>query len=1312
MPKIEYNIFEISDQALNPVDSLSSADTNLVESFEIKNVFSAEKNFIELNFFSLQNNLLLSDSNYTNYSILQDGQSAGKEGASIISVDVLADVKAYGYSLSDVKLVYNFLNNVYSESSQANLLYLDTISPDRTEVRLLSTTLTDEVVETKTLELLAKIQSSAYLPEFSLYSGNNNYITAINIGVQDYNGKKAVVLKLYQPLASSVQLKDTFTVVEKICDSPAYQSDVTITPDAPVIPTLRSPNFSIEVDEQSTEPTEYFNYNELFSFPTNNTYRQLNSLFAEKGAELGVDYSEYSNYINFSSAEERVRNFKYKVQLVESYQTSLDSINTNLTNYTGTGVVGSREYFEGLINGVLDNFDHYERHLYYDSGSTSWPKENTSRPYVNVDSTTGAAITWFNTEVTNASNYDLQNPDILINSIPSYLKEDPSNDPYLLFIHMIGQHFDNLWLYTDVVSKKYDADNRLNRGVPKDLVEDLLKNFGVKLYTSNKSAQDLFRYFTADSYQIDDLEPNLEPIITGSNYSTSQNDYQKEIYKRIYHNLPLLMKSKGTERGLRALINCFGIPSETLKINLYGGQSSQNTPFFGGEQAWTGSLDKVRLDNTGSIVEGDTLSQYTAITKLDNFYTQDLHTIEVGFSPTHNVDTYILSQSAVLFPSSSFNIDDYIGDPREINTNTYFSLRDYADEIFTGVDSYDLKDFVRFIKFFDNVIFRMVRDFIPARAVADTGIIIKPHLLERSKYESPVMSWTQPEYTGSIDTAFITGSSGGAYESHAFGSVNGSLVTSYTETVQTPTGDIVHSWVDSRGNISYVRGHEEARFDGQLGGSHIVVTDGELNRDNNYKNLDYSLVKYNVYFYKDVPPNVCIIGSLSQAGNPYIIRPNESPYDLSSLFLNGNLQEFDYTVDSTVVPNPGSYIFFSQNWLQYEQALVNATKSTDASCTATTLCTKVDCTATVRIGTIPQEFVYTDTTYNLNTWFIPNDNYQSSIYVKYEQGGFVQVDPENYQFQGSEGELVDIKLQDDVDSTCQVIRSFTIKECSLDFNPSYVSFSSTDSYLNAAGDVVNQSNFERSYYNVATAFNGVVNNQPPIPEVGNTIFNVIFYYDRVGADGTVTEVGYGPTRINTYTTNGVPLLESLSLSTVETRSSTLEEVYPAFRAAMLANGVSNDEIENSAVTAVELIARTPNPGGINCTTATNRIPIPGPGTGVGGGQWETLSTGGTMKFKAQESNGAYQGVCSAMESLPAPLYYILPDGETPGATQVLANGWSLYKSQDSNPANSADAGRYAVWYSYGGGGFPIPQGQRIKRDWNGQGWIQSSASEC
>ena len=161
---------------------------------------------------------------------------------------------------------------------------------------------------------------------------------------------------------------------------------------------------------------------------------------------------------------------------------------------------------------------------------------------------------------------------------------------------------------------------------------------------------------------------------------------------------------------------------------------------------------------------------------------------------------------------------------------------------------------------------------------------------------------------------------------------------------------------------------------------------------------------------------------------------------------------------------------------------------------------------------------------------------------------------------------------------------------------------------------------------------------------------------------------------------------------------------------MLANGVSVGEInrlENSAVTAVELIARTPNPGGINCTTATNRIPIPGPGTGVGGGSWEKITADNIMKFEARQGISTYQGVCSAMESLPAKLYYVLPDGETPGPTQVLANGWALYKSEEANPDYYADAGRYAVWFSSG----VQLSGVRLKRDWNGLSWI-NPASEC
>ena len=59
---------------------------------------------------------------------------------------------------------------------------------------------------------------------------------------------------------------------------------------------------------------------------------------------------------------------------------------------------------------------------------------------------------------------------------------------------MIGQHFDNLWIYTKAITDKYDADNRLDTGISKDLVRDTLKSFGTKLYNSVEDSNDLFKY--------------------------------------------------------------------------------------------------------------------------------------------------------------------------------------------------------------------------------------------------------------------------------------------------------------------------------------------------------------------------------------------------------------------------------------------------------------------------------------------------------------------------------------------------------------------------------------------------------------------------------------------------------------------------------------------------------------------------------------------------------------------------------------------------------------------------------------------------
>ena len=46
---------------------------------------------------------------------------------------------------------------------------------------------------------------------------------------------------------------------------------------------------------------------------------------------------------------------------------------------------------------------------------------------------------------------------------------------------MMGQHFDNLWLYTKDIGERYDRDNRISYGVSKDLVADVLKSLGTKI---------------------------------------------------------------------------------------------------------------------------------------------------------------------------------------------------------------------------------------------------------------------------------------------------------------------------------------------------------------------------------------------------------------------------------------------------------------------------------------------------------------------------------------------------------------------------------------------------------------------------------------------------------------------------------------------------------------------------------------------------------------------------------------------------------------------------------------------------------------
>ena len=1004
MAEITYNIYEIEPNGLSGFKALPPEDIDLITSTEVSKTFKPNDNFIELSFFTLDNTRLETISTYDRYSILSGDKKDGLDGNSEIGIDVQGDYLAYGYGSTEGKVLYNFLDYPYSNTAIPQDFYIESISTDRTELRLVSVNLDSSTVLDTTNEIKTQFDGSAYIPDFHLYFGNNIFFTIVNIDAKAFRETTAVIVKLLEPLPRTIGVKATLNIVEKVSDSIAYEINTVVTPDKEVIPTLRGANFTVDLNDQATEPSQYFNYNELFSFASYNSYREINSLFNEKGAELGIDYSDFANFINFSSAEERLRNFRYKLQLLESYQAQLDVIqgtdpeqpnSTPPLGYTGTGATGTTQYWKSLIEGIINNFDHYERHLFYENDDSAWPKlvsnsTSISKPHINLSSTDAGAIAWYNAELQDAILFDAQNGDLLRNTVPSYLIEDPDNRPYELIVHMVAQHFDNIWIYTNQVSEKYDADNRLDRGASKDLIEELLKNFGVKLYTSNKSVEDLFRYFTTNSY--DSGDESIAPIISAiGQESVSQNDYQKEIYKRIYHNLPLLMKSKGTERGLRALINCFGIPSDVLKVRVFGGESSEEFPFFGGQQAITGSIDKVRLNNAGSIVPGDTVSFYTSIINQNNEYTPDLHRIEVGFSPAYNINEYIVSQSAELFPNTAFDIDDYIGDPRGYETNKYPPLYAYAETILANIDAYNLKDFVRLIKFFDNVLFRMVRDFSPARAVTDAGIIIKPHLLDRSKFKSPEMTWTRPEYSGSIDTAFILGSHGSAFDNVGVGSIDRESSTNYLREVITPLGKKerrINEFVYSQGEErkeQVEKNFDEAKFDGEFKNSNLTVTNGELNEDNPFKNIDYPSINYDIRFLNQIPDEFCIL-RIPDNGNrdgDFVISdfPTIINIPQSGIFSGDTATAYTFTVsdnsgnESPVSETDGISHYFEGE--QYEEFGITATHndstltlpSSNEPCTLTRTAILVECKLVDEITALPPSLITENVAYNIHEFF-------------------------------------------------------------------------------------------------------------------------------------------------------------------------------------------------------------------------------------------------------------------------------------------------------------------------------------------------------
>ena len=378
----------------------------------------------------------------------------------------------------------------------------------------------------------------------ALNFGNNNFLPILNYEGYVENGVINVIVKLLDYLPKAIGLRDRCWI-SNISLKPLIQKLIL---NAPVVKKrykIAGPNFKIKVDDYKSKPVNYQSSADLKLSSTQTT--QVD--FYKKITELNVDYSDFAEFILFSSAELRIKLYLNKLS-------KINSLNAKLNQYASSSISASTaisssyavDYnsVQNQINTIYNGFDGYDVYL------NSLPSASLA----------GDALT---TYINDAIEYDKDNRDSLINNTPEYLVVDSDNSDYLIFLSMIGHHFDNIYLYYKKFPTLQYVDNvefptedsaltSVSASYVSSFANVLLEQFGWKPISSFDSST------IANTY------------LTGSN-SVSDDEKLKTIWNRILRNLPILYKTKGTEECVRLLANIYGIPHSLLNIKEFGGNN-------------------------------------------------------------------------------------------------------------------------------------------------------------------------------------------------------------------------------------------------------------------------------------------------------------------------------------------------------------------------------------------------------------------------------------------------------------------------------------------------------------------------------------------------------------------------------------------------------------------------------------------------------------------------------------------------------------------------------------------------------------------
>lgn len=266
------------------------------------------------------------------FTVQNNDTTSQKVAYQHISIDTVKELETLGIVRGQYRLVYNLFDNVLG-SFDSQKPFIKEISPSRQELRIqLSNNFNDSLKSQ--LDNLSQrwkdLLQNDIFDSFVLNFGFNETYQIINMKFTLDSQVPELIVKLYDALPAKYVEKTKLWISEEVINPEIELISILPKHVADPVNTLAAPNFNLEINDGNSIATDYKSWSDLLATNVSTSQQLIDTYFSGSlsGIKLNINYRDFSNFVQYSSATERVKNFKYKLDLIEHFTEQVNIISS------------------------------------------------------------------------------------------------------------------------------------------------------------------------------------------------------------------------------------------------------------------------------------------------------------------------------------------------------------------------------------------------------------------------------------------------------------------------------------------------------------------------------------------------------------------------------------------------------------------------------------------------------------------------------------------------------------------------------------------------------------------------------------------------------------------------------------------------------------------------------------------------------------------------------------------------------------------------------------------------------------------------